>query len=50
MKTKVAHIGPIMFSQYCPAAQTSLELIFHIIDMSQDSSVSLSVGIVLDLI
>ena len=33
----------LFFSQYCPAAQTSPELIFLIISMSQDSFVSLSV-------
>ena len=32
-----------LFSADCPAAQTSPELIFHIMNMSQDSSVSLSV-------
>ena len=42
--SKAAHNRPqTFFSQYCPAAQTSPELIFHIINMSQDSSVSLSV-------
>ena len=42
--SKVAHNQPqTFFSQYCLAAQTSQELIFHIIDISQDSSVSLSV-------
>ena len=42
--SKVAHNRPqTFFSQYCLAAQTSQELIFHIIDISQDSSVSLSV-------
>ena len=42
--SKVAHNRPqTFFSQYCLAAQTSPELIFHIINMSQGSSVSLSV-------
>ena len=42
--SKVAHNRPqTFFSQYCPAAQTSPESIFHIIYISQDSSVSLSV-------
>ena len=41
--SKVAHNRPqTFFSQYCLAAQTSPELIFHIINTSQDSSVSLS--------
>ena len=47
---KLLIIGPqTFFSQYCPAAKTSPELIFHIINMSQDSSVSLSVQFVVDL-
>ena len=42
--SKFAHNRPqTFFSQYCPAAQTSPELIFHIINMSQDPSISLSV-------
>ena len=42
--SKSAHIGPqAFFNKYGLAAQTSPELIFHIINMSQDSSVSLSV-------
>ena len=48
--SKVAHNRPqTFFSQYCQAAQTSPELIFHIINMSQDSSVSLSVVWTFDL-
>ena len=44
--SKFAHNRPqTFFSQYFPAAQTNPELIFHIINMSQDSSVSLSVVI-----
>jgi hypothetical protein len=41
----VAHNWPqtFFFHKYGPAAQNSLELIFHIINMSQDSSVSFSV-------
>ena len=40
---KLLIIGPkLFFHKYGPAAQTSPELIFHIINMSQDSSVSLS--------
>ena len=36
--SKVAHNRPqTLFSQYCPALQTSPELIFHIVNMSQDS-------------
>ena len=43
--SKVAHNRPqTFFSSTGPAAQTSPELIFHIINMSQDSSVSLSVS------
>jgi hypothetical protein len=39
--SKVAHNRPqTFFHKYGPAAQTSPELIFHIIKMSQDSSVS----------
>ena len=46
--SKVAHNRPkLFFHKYSPAAQTSPELIFHIINMSQDSSVSLSVAQVL---
>ena len=42
--SKVAHNRPqTFFSQYCPAAETSQELISNIMNMSQDSSVSLSV-------
>ena len=42
--SKVAHNRPqTFFHSTGPAAQTSPELIFHIINMSQDSSVSLSV-------
>ena len=42
--SKVAHNRPqTFFSSTGPAAQTSPELIFHVINMSQDSSVSLSV-------
>ena len=41
---KLLIIGPkLFFHSTGPAAQTSPELIFHIINMSQDSSVSLSV-------
>ena len=40
---KLLIIDPIFFSSTGPAAQTSPELIFHVINMSQDSSVSLSV-------
>ena len=41
---KVAHNRPqTFFSSTGPAAQTSPELIFHIINMSPDPSVSLSV-------
>ena len=48
--SKVAHNLPqIFFSQYSPAAQTSPELIFDITNMSQDSSVSLSVVVSLPL-
>ena len=43
--SKVAHYQPkLFFHKYGRAAQTSPELIFHIITMSQDSSVSLSMG------
>ena len=42
--SKVAHNRPqTFFSSTGPAVQTSPELIFHIINMSQDPSVSLSV-------
>jgi hypothetical protein len=42
--SKVAHNSPeTFFHMYGPAAQTSPELIFHIINMPQDSSFSLSV-------
>ena len=42
--SKVAHNRPqTFFYKYGPAAQTSPEFIFHIINMSQDSSVSFSV-------
>ena len=42
--SKVAHNrSQTFFHSTSPAAQTSPELIFHIINMSQDSSVSLSV-------
>ena len=42
--SKVAHNRPqTFFSSTGPAAQTSPELIFHIINMSQVPSVSLSV-------
>ena len=34
----------LFFHKYDPVAQASPELIFHIINMSQDSSASLSVG------
>ena len=42
---KVAHNRPqtFFFHKYGPATQTSPELIFHIINVYQDSSVSLSV-------
>ena len=40
---KLLTIGLNVFHSPGPAAQTSLELIFRIINMSQDSSVSLSV-------
>ena len=41
---KLLILGPkLFFHTTGPAAQTSPELIFHIINMSQDSSVSLSV-------
>ena len=41
---KLLIISPkLFFHKYDPAAQTSPELIFHIINMSHDSSVSLSV-------
>ena len=40
---KLLIIGPKFFFSTGPAAQTSLELIFHIINMSQDSSVYWSV-------
>ena len=44
LPSKVAHNRPqTFFSSTGPAAQTSPELIFHIINMSQDPSVSLSV-------
>ena len=50
--SKVAHNRPqTFFSQYCLAAQTSPELIFHIIiDISQDKYVSLSVFLPLGFI
>ena len=42
--SKVAHKRPqTFFHSIGPAAQTSPELIFHIMNTSQDSSVSLSV-------
>ena len=42
--SKVAHNRPItFFFMYWPADQTSPELIFHVINMSQDASVLLSV-------
>jgi hypothetical protein len=42
---KLLIIGPkLFFLKYGQAAQTSLELIFHIINMSQATSVSLSVA------
>jgi hypothetical protein len=41
--SKVAHNRPQLFFHKDLAAQTSPELIFHIINMSQNSSVSLSV-------
>ena len=45
MQSKVAHHLPKpFFSQSSPAHSHSLELIFHIINMSQDPSVSLSVA------
>ena len=41
---KLLIIGPkLFFHSIGPATQTSPELIFHIINMSQDSSVPLSV-------
>ena len=46
LPSKVAHNRPqTFFSCTGPAAQTSPELIFHVIDMSQDASVLLSLGI-----
>ena len=36
-------VHKLFFHMYGPAAQTSPELIFHIINMSKDSSVSLSI-------
>ena len=36
--------GGHLFFMYWPAAQTSPELIFHVINMSKDASVLLSVG------
>ena len=43
--SKAAHNRPkLFFHSTGPTAQTSPELIFHIINMSQDSSVSLSVS------
>ena len=43
--SKVAHNRPqTFFSCTGPAAQTSPELMFHVINMSQDASVLLSVG------
>jgi hypothetical protein len=42
LHSKVTHNRPqtLFFHKYGPAAQTSKELIFHIIKISQDSSVS----------
>ena len=43
---KLLIIGPkLFFHKYGPAAQTSPELIFHIINMSQDSSESVSLSV-----
>ena len=45
---KLLIIGPkLFFHKYSAAAQNSPELIIHIINMSQDSSVSLSVDEIL---
>ena len=44
LRSKVAHNWPqTFFHKYSSAAHTNPELIFHIIKMSQDSSVSWSV-------
>jgi hypothetical protein len=48
LPSKVAHNRPqTFFSCTGPAAQTSPELIFHVINMSQDTSVLLSVALVM---
>ena len=49
MATNIAHNRPQTFFFSCPgpAAQTSPELIFHVINMSQDASVLLSVLFIL---